>query len=200
MSDSDSDFSDFTSSSSEDLDYILLENEAMKNKNYISETESQYSDEEFRSHFRVSREIATNLAARFEGSAHFNTQKNEFGKISSFDHILIFLWFAGHHSASFRDVADRFDITISSLWRIIERCIHFLSFDLSSESIKWPSAEEKVQIERFFRENGFPGVIGAIDGTHIKIDKPKTDPDSYLDRKHFFSIQACSRKILLDIF
>ncbi|XP_071052961.1 putative nuclease HARBI1 [Onthophagus taurus] len=37
--------------------------------------------------------------------------------------------------------------------------------------------------------NGFPGVIGAIDGSHIKIDKPKNDPDSYLNRKHYFSIQ-----------
>ncbi|CAH1961617.1 unnamed protein product [Acanthoscelides obtectus] len=34
------------------------------------------------------------------------------------------------------------------------------------------------------------GVIGALDGTHIRIDKPSQDPESYFNRKSFYSIQA----------
>jgi len=30
--------------------------------------------------------------------------------------------------------------------------------------------------------------IGAIDGSHIRIDKPTQDPDSYINRKQYFSI------------
>lgn len=56
--------------------------------------------------------------------------------------------------------------------------------------IKWPDDFEKEEIETHFRNNNFPGVIGIIDGTHIRIDKPAEDPDSYLNRKHFFSIQV----------
>jgi len=32
-------------------------------------------------------------------------------------------------------------------------------------------------------------VIGAIDGTHIKIAAPKLDPDAYINRKGYHSIQ-----------
>lgn len=75
------------------------------------------------------------------------------------------------------------------MFYVLRRLIHFLS-GISASVIKWPSDLEKNEIERHFREKGFPGVIGAIDGTHIKINKPEADPDSYLNRKHFHSIQV----------
>lgn len=31
---------------------------------------------------------------------------------------------------------------------------------------------------------------GAIDGSHIRIDKPAEDPDSYINRKQYFSIHV----------
>lgn len=37
---------------------------------------------------------------------------------------------------------------------------------------------------------GFPNVIAAIDGTHIKIRAPKEDPDSYINRKDFHSMNV----------
>lgn len=51
---------------------------------------------------------------------------------------------------------------------------------------------------------GFPNIIGCIDGTHIRIDRPKESPESYYNRKDFFSIQmqiVCNheRKII-DVF
>lgn len=95
----------------------------------------------------------------------------------------------GHQTASFRDVADRFHVTISSINRIIHRVTYFLS-NLSPEIIRWPNDDEKRTNEEQFRANGFPNIIGAIDGSHIKIDKPDNDPDSYLNRKGFYSIQV----------
>jgi hypothetical protein len=61
-------------------------------------------------------------------------------------------------------VADRFNITIGSLSRVIKRVTVFIS-NLSPEIIQWPTNSEKAVIEMAFRENGFPGVIGVIDGT-----------------------------------
>ncbi|KYN21843.1 PREDICTED: putative nuclease HARBI1 [Trachymyrmex cornetzi] len=43
-------------------------------------------------------------------------------------------------------------------------------------------------MERFQRSCGFPNIIGAIDGTHIKIRAPTEDSNSYVNRKGFHSI------------
>lgn len=99
----------------------------------------------------------------------------------------------GHQTASYRDVADRFNVTISTINRVITRVTFFLS-NLSPQIIKWPNGNEKRVAEEHFRTNRFPNVIGAIDGCHIKIDKPDNDPDSYINRKGYYSIQ-----VLLDI-
>lgn len=149
----------------------------------------QYNETKFIEHFRVSRNICDHIANQFEASEYFKRQSGSFGKLSSLQQTLIFLWFIGHQTASFRDVADRFDISISCLYRVIRRLTYFLS-NLSPEIIKWPTVEDKQEIENYFREKGFPGVIGAIDGSHIKIDKPNVDPESYFCRKEFYSIQV----------
>lgn len=42
---------------------------------------------------------------------------------------------------------------------------------------------------RGFEENsGFPKIIGAIDGTHIRINAPKEDQRAYVNRKGYHSI------------
>lgn len=61
---------------------------------------------------------------------------------------------------------------------------------MSHNVIKWPDNQEKLIIEQQFRENGFPNIIGAIDGCHLKIDKPINDPDSYINRKGYHSVQV----------
>ena len=103
--------------------------------------------------------------------------------------VLIFIWFISHQTASFRDVADRFGIAISTLHKTIQRVGIFLS-NLSPQIIKWPTENEKREIESHFSENGFPGVIGALDGCHIKIDKPQHDSESYINRKGYYSVQV----------
>lgn len=195
--------SDTSSSDEELLDLVLHNHRRPKNEGYLEVTVSLYNNKEFVEHFRISREIAQDIASRFEESEFFKDQTGGNGKLSAYDQTLIFLWFAGHATSSFRDVGDRFDITISCLFYVLRRMIYFLS-GISATVIKWPSDVEKVNIESHFREKGFPGVIGAIDGSHIKIDKPKVDPDSYLNRKHFHSIQmqaVCDHDLMIrDIF
>jgi hypothetical protein len=60
-------------------------------------------------------------------------------------------------------VADGFNITISTLHRIIKNLTFCLS-NLAPVFIQWPTEKEKRTIEQYFAENGFPGVIGTIDG------------------------------------
>lgn len=188
----DSDYSDLSMLSSDSDDEELLNNIVdirQNNQNYLQLIVPNYNDQEFLEHFRLSRDTAETLAERFQTSQYYTNYSGQYGKISAKDQLYVYLWYVGHQTASFRDVADRFDISKSSLERIIVRLTYFLS-NMSNVIITWADNEEKANIERHFRENGFPGVVGVIDGSHIKIDKPETDPDSYLNRKGFYSIQV----------
>ncbi|XP_050517564.1 putative nuclease HARBI1 [Diabrotica virgifera virgifera] len=190
------------SSSDEDLEEIVGLLNVPKNANFFEETVQQFNDQQFIQHFRLSRDLAVDLANKYERS-HFHYQKGDSEKISPLKVIVTFLWFSSNEAAGYRDVSDRFGISISSLHKIVTNVTYFLS-NMSRDVIKWPTNEEKVEIERHFRQKEFPGVIGIIDGTHIKINKPQEDPDSYLNRKHFYSIQAqvvCdNKKKIRDIF
>lgn len=49
--------------------------------------------------------------------------------------------------------------------------------------------EAEQTIERIHKNYSFPGVICAVDGTHIKIAAPRDHSDSYINRKGYHSIQ-----------
>ncbi|XP_029175131.1 uncharacterized protein LOC114943644 isoform X4 [Nylanderia fulva] len=122
-------------------------------------------------------------------------------KISAEKHILCYLWFVGHQTGSYRDIADRFGITISALHTVISRVTDFI-LALAPNIIKYPTDLEKEQTSNFYlQQKRFPNIIGeyiiiieiflgAIDGSQIRIDKPLEDPDSYINRKQYFSIQV----------
>ncbi|XP_036327412.1 putative nuclease HARBI1 [Rhagoletis pomonella] len=51
--------------------------------------------------------------------------------------------------------------------------------------------DEKTKSKQHFHQNfGIPGVIGCVDGTHIKITKPHKDSSLFYNRKGYFSINA----------
>lgn len=82
--------------------------------------------------------------------------------ITAEKHILCYLWFVGHQSASYRDVADRFGVTISSLYNIINRVTEFIML-LAPYIIKYPTLAEKEETATFYRETkGFPRIIGNV--------------------------------------
>ncbi|GBG68087.1 hypothetical protein CBR_g1208 [Chara braunii] len=59
------------------------------------------------------------------------------------------------------------------------------------DAIKWSVGRRRAQILCVFRDKGFPDCFGAIDCTHIFIDKPAGAPSAnYNDRKQKFSVQA----------
>lgn len=63
-------------------------------------------------------------------------------------------------------------------------------YDLAPHFIRWPTAEEANEVHAgFARNRGFPQVLGAIDGTHIRIAAPAENHEAYINRKGFHSIQ-----------
>ncbi|KAK3914166.1 Protein ALP1-like [Frankliniella fusca] len=67
--------------------------------------------------------------------------------------------------------------------------------------IKWPTAFERENIKTNLEERyGFPGTVGAIDGTHIPITAPTLHQQDYVDRHGDYSIlvqAVCDDKLLL---
>jgi len=70
-------------------------------------------------------------------------------------------------------------------------------FKIAHQFIFWPSGEETQTVIKKFKENSrFPKTIGAIDGTHIKIEAPKENAADYINRKGYHSIQLQVSKII----
>ncbi|GBG84116.1 hypothetical protein CBR_g37991 [Chara braunii] len=59
------------------------------------------------------------------------------------------------------------------------------------DKISWLTGVHKHVVLWAFQDKGFPNCHGAVDCTHIYVDKPANTPsENYFDRKHHFSIIA----------
>lgn len=122
---------------------------------YFEEVVPAYADHEFVTHFRVTRIVYRQLIRYFKAT----WIEASFG-ICPRKSVAIFLWYAGH-SVSFREVSDRFDISISTVNAVLIRCIACFSV-LTSEYIKWPTEVEQQQTIAFYKKlSNFPGVVGS---------------------------------------
>lgn len=127
--------------------------------NYLNGIVPKYTEEEFKMHFRISRDLYLTLAERFEESKYYKSMRPT-KCIPSKTYLATFLWFAGHEACSFRDLSDRFNLSISSKSQIIDKVTLFVS-SLSPEVIKWPTEERKAASATFFNNKcGFSKAIG----------------------------------------
>ena len=83
---------------------------------------------------------------------------------------------------TFRSVALRFGKSPSTLYYFYSYVIQALR-EMAGRYISWPDQQERQHIvETFRRATGFPGVVGAIDGTHVYVTAPVHDPAPYRNR------------------
>jgi len=104
------------------------------------------------------------------------------------------LWYMANQ-CSFRQIGDRFNVTRSAAHSIIMMMLTKLS-ECGQGTISWPNEQEKVAIAHSFqRKCRISDVIGAVDGCHIKITRPKISGPSYMNRKGYYSLllQGISR-------
>ena len=103
--------------------------------------------------------------------------------------LLMTLWYLGSQDTIHR-VADRFGVSESTVLKMRNKIVDATLEHLMPKLIKWPDQNEQNDISNFFeRKNGFPGIIGCLDGTHIQICAPKESAVSYVNRKGFHSLQ-----------
>uniref|UniRef100_A0A1Y1MXP7 Putative nuclease HARBI1 n=1 Tax=Photinus pyralis TaxID=7054 RepID=A0A1Y1MXP7_PHOPY len=133
-----------------------------------------------------------------------NTFSLRYHEIDPLNQLLITLRFYACGSF-YITLGDFIGIHKTTAGRIIKRVTQAL-LTIRGNYIKFPENEEekrRVQ-ERFFHVAQFPGVIGAIDCTHVKIQSPGgNNAEVFRNRKGFFSlnVQAISdsRYVIMDI-
>lgn len=102
--------------------------------------------------------------------------------------MLVFLWYVGSLEPLLR-IADRFDITEFSVLNIRKRMCKVMLRHLKSKYVVWPTGQERQTVITAFRhKRQFPGVLGALDSTHIQIRPPSEHPQTYVNRKGYHSI------------
>lgn len=163
---------------------------AVRIREYAECIVPSYSDGSFRSHFRLSRrsaEILVGLLARCPEvpSQHLRGRP----PVSVEKQLLITLWVLGNPEV-IRSVSDRFNVTKSSVFRIVRRICRAIVNNLAAQFICWPKGDRvKKVMEQFQRKQGLPHCIGVIDGTHIPIKAPYDNQEQYVNRKKFHSLQ-----------
>ena len=89
-----------------------------------------------------------------------------------------------HH----RDGALSCNVSEGTTFLYIDRVVEALG-DLAGEYIRWPDETRRTDIRSAFAEMGFPGAIGAIDGSLIQFaERPFTDAIYYYCREKFYGV------------
>ena len=107
-------------------------------QDYFEATVPSYTPSEFRSHLRMTRGTYEILCREIMNTGKIPA-RNTRGKlpIPPVKQVLAFLWSMANQEPT-RLVADRFNITMSSVDRVLHRGTQALA-DISAEYIKWPN-------------------------------------------------------------
>ena len=157
-------------------------------------------DRTFQRHFRVTKTKFDELLHKLWPDQDDNVPPS---MVSHKQRTLMFLWYMANQN-SFREISDKFDISQSTAHDIILSMLDKVC-ELAPFYIKWPSQWEKLaSAGAFSRLCGKHNVIGAIDGCHIRIQKPQNRHANYINRKGYYSVLLqgiCDdRAKFLDIF
>lgn len=98
------------------------------------------------------------------------------------------MWYLAN-TEPLRTISDRFDVSISSVFRVLRRVISWVLTKMD-EKIRWPQTPQEISsvCDGFHSKQGIPHVVGAIDCTHIRIEKPLENGNDYFNRKKYCSI------------
>ncbi|KAK4877062.1 hypothetical protein RN001_009568 [Aquatica leii] len=166
---------------------------------------NKYDDKDFRSMYRINKETARFLINLVRRDIETNNSKRGLPIDSEIQVLATLRYFAkgGYQN----DIAEIHGMSQSTLSRTIKKVVSAVARH-RHEYIKFPVDQESIRTLKrdFFNIAACPSIVGAIDGTHIKIKNPgKRDlyPLTYQNRKGFFSLNVqvvCDAKCrVLDI-
>ncbi|XP_063917859.1 putative nuclease HARBI1 [Zophobas morio] len=177
------------------LEFVVhgIPRQIYERKNYFD----AFDEVAFRRRFRLSRASVLCLLEEIERELEYPHDMNN--SVAPMNQLLacLRLYSTGGH---LQQVADFMGMHVSTVCRIVKRVSEAIA-RLYGQYIRFPHGigEIRATQQGFFSIAAFPRVIGAIDGTHIKIQSPGgNDAEIYRNRKQFFSINTqviCDSKL-----
>ncbi|XP_059050142.1 uncharacterized protein LOC131845122 [Achroia grisella] len=146
-----------------------------------------WTDSEFKNRMRMSRKTTLSLIGDLEKSGFIASHKFGLKPLEPKLCFYIFLSFIAS-TEPLTPMATRFDISISSTFRVIRRVVAWILTKLN-DAVKWPQGynEIKTVCDTFHNKTGISNIVGVIDCTHIRIEKPK-NPREYCNPRGYFSL------------
>lgn len=91
--------------------------------------------------------------------------------------------------SEYRVIARMFGVGKATVYRCLHLFTHACQERLVNDYIKWPShAEFKTIASKYERYWNYPMAVGALDGSHIKIQVPKSEKTAYIDYQNNYSM------------
>ncbi|XP_071959857.1 uncharacterized protein [Antedon mediterranea] len=146
-----------------------------------------YSDETFRSHFRMCRATFDRLAEQLRPLVE--RQDTTFRRAIPYrERVGIVIWWLATPT-EYRTLANMFGIAISTLCVLTRQVVSaLLNHQFFQRYISLPQGDRLDRVIEGFSRKGFPQCAGAIDGTHLPIIGPSNNKADYHNRKGWYSI------------
>jgi hypothetical protein len=95
------------------------------------------------------------------------------------------------HNAKYTTLTQLFALGKSTITKIVHDVSRAILKYMWTDYIRLPTVQETAQsMSRWRAQIGIPGIVGAIDGTHIAIKRPVKHGEAYFNRKSFYSLNV----------
>ena len=150
-----------------------------------------YNDDEIYKKFRFHRQAILDLTDGVQ--QHIEHLLARQGSLTPVLQVLVTLRF--YATGTFQNVVgELIGVNQSTVSRTVTRVTDaFLRY--MNEFIEWPDQQTAdANKAKFFGMNGFPNVIGCVDGTHVRIQAPVDQEHEFVNRKNYHSINVQVRQ------
>eukprot|EP00903_Cladosiphon_okamuranus_P009074 g8675.t1 len=155
---------------------------------YWERTGRYLSSAQFRSAFRCRKTTFATLVRKLYGTTDFCRRGARGPFFDPCERVAIFLSRLGHDT-DVRETSRTFGLSEGAVCYCTLEVANLIEEKLRRKHVAWPSPAEQREISTEWElEKGLRNVIGAIDGTHIKVSPPEALARAYYNYKHFYSI------------
>ena len=144
-------------------------------------------DNTFARHFRIRRSRFEQLLLLLQEGGLHSEHSHGLPPLPVPQKALMFLWYMANQN-SYREISDKFNVSQSTAHTAILQVLTIMS-GIVPHFVSWPrGCEKRMSSAAFQRTSGLDGVIGAIDGCHIRVQRPPIRGGDYINRKCYYSV------------